>query len=115
MRYGDLLQLMKEIECEPFEFDVGCNECGLVCSGALDHLWWIEATLQRPDTHTGLLSIGRGGRIYIVQDCSRDTVIKKFFVAARDYAEHEVREAFHWRGKRILGPHVAISDLWEIT
>jgi hypothetical protein len=42
-----------------------------------------------------------------------DVVVKRFFVACRDYAEHEVREAFTWRGRRVLGPHVPLQTMWE--
>ncbi len=113
--WGDLCYLWKSIECPPFEFEIGCAECGLECSGNPDHLWYVEACLMRTDTLDGTYSRGRGGRIYFDSTTEYDTVVKKFFVAARDYAEHEVREAFKWNGKRILGPHTPIFRLAEVA
>lgn len=113
--WDDLCNLWKDVECLPFEFEIGCHACGLVCKGDPDHLWFVEACLKRLDTDTQQWGRGRGGRIYFDQTTSYDTVVKRFFVAARDYGEHEVREAFKLRGKKVLGPHTPIEKLVEVA
>ncbi len=114
--FSDLALIRHEVRCLPFEFRVGCFTCGpSQCLGDVDqdHTWWVEACLVRKDTHSDTLERGYGGRIAVAKHHGRDAVIKKFFVAARDYAEHEVREAFKWKGRRVLGPHIPMDHLYE--
>lgn len=120
MTFRDLVLIQKEVCCPPFEFRVGCFECGPLTCLAFDdqawkHTWWVEACLVRKDSVTDVVERGYGGPIAVSSLSTRDAMVKKFFVAARDYAEHEVREAFEWKGHKVLGPHIPLDDLWEIT
>lgn len=137
-RFVDLLKLAQDIECEPYVFRIGCVQCiraltqtletperlakthqtgaptNVDCDN-LNHTWFVQACLKRPDTETGVRGWGFGGKIMVSSIMSKGEIGKKFFVAARDYAEHEVREGFLYRGRRVLGPHIDIDTLWEVA
>ena len=94
-----------EVECPPYEFYIERYGDALC----------LRARLWRVDTLTGEFGWGHGGRYLLTPDMSKDDVVKRCFMAARDYAEHEVREAFRYRGHRVFGPHTILDDLWMIT
>jgi len=96
--------ILADVECPPYEFDF------MEYSGGRGYL---QARLYRMDIDTGNMGWGKGGLYPVDGSMSDDTIVKRCFVAARDYAEHEVREAFLWRGRRVLGPHVPLQVLWE--
>lgn len=75
----------------------------------------LQACLWRMDTDTGAWGWGYGGLQFIPEDATEDAIIKRCFVAARDYSEHEVREAFTYKGRRVFDPHQSIASLWEIS
>lgn len=95
----------EQVECEPFKFH-------------WDHMgdgFYVQARLWRKDTDTGDMGWGHGGKYYISRHATLGDLVKKLFVAARDYAEHEVREAFTYNGRAILGPHIDINELWNVA
>lgn len=95
--------LVDEVACPPYDFEV--REHGpLAC---------IYAKLWRKDTTTDEESWGESSPYLIVPEMHPDVIVKRCFVAARDYSEHEIREAFTWRGKRVLGPHVPLEAMWQ--
>lgn len=124
MEFSELVKLAEEIICPPYEWRIGCITCNALACRRVDgipydksgpiHYWFIEACLIRKDTHHDTLERGYGGKNIFPHTYSVDNVIKRFFVAARDYSEHEVREAFKWRGKRVLSPHMPLETLWEV-
>lgn len=122
MEFSELDKLAEEVTCPPYEFRIGCITCnaltcqqvdGVARAGTPIHYWFVEACLVRKDTHHDTLTRGYGGKVIFPHVYSADNAIKRFFVAARDYSEHEVREAFKWRGKRVLSPHMPLEQLWE--
>lgn len=106
MTQGDIINILKEVVCPPFEILVGGHR--------EDHLW-IQAKLFRQDAETGGWAYGTGGKYLLSEHMTRGEIVKKAFVACRDFAEHEVRERFKWRGRAILGPHIDVEALWEIA
>lgn len=99
-----IARIIDDVQCPPYEFDFTENGGGT---------GFIRARLYRMDIDTGSMGWGMGSRYPVDGSMSDDTIVKRLFVACRDYAEHEVREAFLWRGRRVLGPHVPLQVLWE--
>lgn len=121
-KFEDILDIVSEIECLPYEFVVGCLQCETLQLDPTEigwshssHTFFIQAKLWRLDTDAQQEGWGFGSRHLIYTDSSVSDIVKRCFVAARDYAEHEVREAFLWRGRRILGPHIDIEDLYAVA
>jgi len=99
-----VLEISKNVECDPYRFDVVLRDGGEIA---------IEARLWRQDTDTGEWGWGQGGQHLIDEMMSDDVIAKRFLVAALSYAEHEVREGFRYKGRRIFGPHMPLQALWE--
>jgi hypothetical protein len=99
------------VKCPPYEFDVWQID---------QNYYGLYARLWRQDTNTGEWGWGRGG-LHIIESSGQvdspsvSAIVKRCFVAARDYSEHEVREAFTYNGRRVLDPHQSIESLWEIS
>lgn len=133
--FEEFAAIASDVQCAPYEFRVGCFQCiqeelaavrtdihlhpiiGViandVCDRPTSHIWFVQACLWRTDIATGFEGWGFGSQLVVRPQMTTHEVVRKFFVAARDYSEHEVREAFLWRGRQILGPHVGVDVLWE--
>ena len=70
---------------------------------------------ERPDTYTGEYGTGRGGQRLLHPGQSDSSIVRTALSAFLAYEEHEVREAFTYRGKRIYGPHVDVEALVEVA
>lgn len=120
--FQEIRDIISQVKCEPYEFRFDCFQCvrngisaqGIGCADP-NHTWFLQATLERQDTHTGQWGTGFGGKQPISPHMVLGEIVKRCFVACRDYAEHEVREAFMFRGRRVLGPHIDMLSLWEIA
>lgn len=80
---------------------------------------YVQLYHDRPDAVTGVMGVGRGGKVYLERGISNSAIVRRCFGAALAYEEHEVREFFTYRpeGKhefrRIFGPHGHIDTLWD--
>ena len=96
------------VRCEPYVFDV-TEEGGTV---------FVQARLWRADADTGVEGWGTGPK-HSVGSSSEDRegqpdyIVKRCLVAALSFAEHEVREAFLYDGRRVFGPHIGLTELWN--
>jgi hypothetical protein len=87
--------------------------CGQVAPTA--DLAWIQVRCHRPDTNTGEPGVGHGGKGYISAGGTDDTIVRTAYALLDAYERHECREAFHYKGERIFGPHIAVEALWDIA
>ena len=103
----DIEQILEVINCDfmgqDFEFRLQDKGDG----------WTIQVRIPRPDTFTGEWGLGGGGKYYVSPYSTEDEIVKKCFAACMAYAEHEVREGFNWKGRRVFGPHIGLDALWE--
>jgi hypothetical protein len=88
-------------------FEVDDIEC---VSG---HLF--RSTYLRPDSDTKRLARGHGRWWFVPNDASEQYIVMTALKAVLTNAEHEIRECFTYRGKRIFGPHPDIAGLMEIA
>lgn len=70
---------------------------------------------DRYDVDTGHLVEVKGGKWYLSPFMTDGEVVQKALQAFLAFAEHEIREAFTYMGKRIYGPHLALDALVEIA
>lgn len=73
--------------------------------GQVNGAVWIEINHHRPDTHTGQMGVGSGGRRFIPVTADISDIVRMVFGAFLAYQEHEAREAFKFQGVRVFGPH----------
>jgi hypothetical protein len=77
-----------------------------------DGRWYFQVECKRPDSATGEITIGKGGKAYLSPHMNKSELIRLIFGLFRAYEEHECREFFHWRGRAVFGPHIDIESLW---
>ena len=87
----------------------------LIFTGEHQGNLWVQVGTERPDTYTKEIGIGKGGKEYVSSYATHDEVIKKIFGLVMKYVEHEAREGFKWRGRRVFNPHVTIEALHSIA
>jgi hypothetical protein len=77
--------------------------------------WFIRAEHVRPDRDTGEPGTGTGRRWFIEQGSTVDAIVKTALSALLALAEHEVREALLYCGKRPFDPHKTLDGLMAAT
>jgi len=75
----------------------------------------IRCSFQRPDTDTGAIGRGFGRWWFIAQGSTASSVVKTAWLACNQIVEHEMYEAFTYKGKRVFDPHAEVDDLVKVT
>lgn len=78
-------------------------------------LTYVQIACWRPDAFTGEMDFGYSSRVEISPQSSDQQVVGAIFGLFKGYWEHEAREHFQWRGRRIFGPHISLDALWEVA
>ena len=65
----------------------------------------------RPDTTTGEMGEGFGRWNYFPKNSSEKSVIMTAFVAIKLVVEHEMLEAFEFKGTKLFNPHKTLDEL----
>jgi hypothetical protein len=69
----------------------------------------------RPDTYTGEMGEGTGGKAYLSPHMIEDELVQLAWGLFQAYVTHEAREGFTYKGKRIFGPHLRVANLLKIA
>lgn len=80
-----------------------------------DKGWLVQVVFLDADIHGGEIEEQKGRKFYISPYMIEGEVVKTAFLAVMQAMEHEVREKFLYRGKRLLGPHIAIRELMAVA
>jgi hypothetical protein len=100
-----ILEIEAEYQGTPFLIFTGEHEGSL----------WVQVGTLRPDTYTKKMETGKGGKAYVSPHATEDEVVKKIFGLCHAYVEHEMREGFKWKGRRIFNPHLDLNALWSVA
>lgn len=76
---------------------------------------YLQAQCYRPDTLTGIMGWGRGGKMYLSPHMTDSEIVQGAFGLFKAYEEHECREFFMYQGKRVYGPHISVEALLEVA
>ena len=76
---------------------------------------YLQVEIERVDIVTGQMAVGRGGKYTVASDATLSEVVQAVFGLYRNYEEHECREWFKYRGRRVFGPHMDVEELWNIA
>lgn len=76
---------------------------------------YMQIECERPDTYTGVMGVGRGGKSYLSPWMTDSEVVRRALGLLLSYVEHEAREGFTYKGRRIFGPHLDVEALWEVA
>ena len=56
-----------------------------------------------------------GRKWWLSRHMTTSEVVRTAFMACSAYDEHELREAFEWRGRRVFSPHLDVRALAEVS
>lgn len=109
--------ILSQVRFEPSCLDMGwqwevqevSGLAELVQPGGLG--WLVRCSFQRPDRGTGVVTRGYGRWWFIGAGTTESGVVKTAYAAARMNIEHELMEAFRYRGVRIFDPHHTVDQL----
>lgn len=76
---------------------------------------FLQVGMDRTCAYTGEKGQGFGGKYEVSAHSTEDEIVKKLLAACLAYAEHEVRENFFYKGKRVFNPHVTLEALMSIS
>lgn len=76
---------------------------------------YLQIACLRPDTFTGEMGEGRGRPARLTENVTRSEVVFTVWGLFESYVIHEAREAFLYRGRRVLGPHMDIDAIWSVA
>lgn len=76
---------------------------------------FMQVQCHRKDVVTGEMGWGKGGKCYLSEFMTDQEIVQNAFGLFKAYEEHECREFFTFRGKRIYGPHISLDALLEIA
>lgn len=107
------LNLAQRVEKIVDEIDLGMN-----CSVRVDYSdsrLFVQIQCWRLDVITNEFGYGFGGKAFPSEFATDNEIIQMIFGLYKSYWEHEARETFQWRGRRIFGPHISSEALWEVA
>lgn len=106
LAFEEAKQIVAECACDPYilRLDRLRNH---------QDVWFIQASKIRRDVVTGERELGSGAKYLVSPHATPEEVRQKALAACIAFAEHEVREAFLWKGRQIFGPHMDRQKLWE--
>lgn len=96
------------------EIDLGM-ECSVRVDASEDGRPFLQIRCYRRDVITGEMGFGYGGKAYPSKYATDSELVQIVFGLYRAYWEHEARETFEWKGRRIFGPHIDSQALWEVA
>ncbi len=73
--------------------------------------WLVWAEFDRPDTHSGAMSRGRGRDEIVYRGASESSVMKTCWLLVELLVRHELMEGFRYEDLRVFDPHNTIGDL----
>jgi hypothetical protein len=77
--------------------------------------YFIQIQCYRRDVITGEMGFGRGGKYHLSEFQTKSEIVQMIFGAYKAYWEHEARENFQYRGRRVFGPHIDVDAQWEAS
>ncbi len=77
--------------------------------------FYFQVWHYRKDVITGEWGWGHGGKAYVSPHASDSELVQTVFGLYKGFWEHEARETFKWRGRRVFGPHIDTDALWEVA
>lgn len=77
--------------------------------------FYFQIRCWRKDVITGEMGYGFGGKAYLSSHATDSELVQTIFGLYKGYFEHEARESFEWRGRRVFGPHISTEALWDVA
>ena len=85
----------------------------LLADGDKDGRWYVQISFLRPDIVTGESGWGKSGKRYVSPHMCKSEFVALCMGTVLALEEHEARENFKYRNRRIYGPHIDVDALYE--
>ena len=76
---------------------------------------YFQIKFYRPDAFTKVMEWGYGGKAYLSPHATRNELVQTLFGLYKSFWEHEARESFLYRGRRVFGPHMDVDEVWTVA
>lgn len=77
----------------------------------IDGRIFLQVVYNAACTTTGAVKEWHGRKWYLSDHMTEDEIVKTCFAAFKAAVEHEVMEAFRWKGQRVFNPHASFLAL----
>jgi hypothetical protein len=77
--------------------------------------FYFQIACERLDVVTKVMGTGYSGKAYLSEFMTDSELVQTTFGLYKGYWEHEARETFEWRGRRVFGPHISTEALWDVA
>jgi hypothetical protein len=105
--YARLMRIVDDISLpENFKVLVGCTEL---------NMYYFQIECWRMDVITKEEGPGYGGKAFLDPDATDSQLVGTTFGLYKGYVEHEARETFQYKGRRVFGPHIDVDALWDVA
>lgn len=106
LTYEEIRQIASKIEYkEEWKLTVGLPEHDNI------KMWW---TFKAPCVKTGEFGEVNSRKWGVSRWSTESEVVQTALMAALAAEEHEAREAFQYKGKRVFNPHIDVNVLLEV-
>ena len=110
---------MEETFDQRLERIVNDIELGMKCKVRLgvspEGRRFVQIQCWRMDVITKKEDWGYGGKGFPSEYATDNEIVQMIFGLYKSYWEHEARETFEWRGRRVYGPHISLDALYEVA
>lgn len=94
------------------EVELGMN-CKVKLGKSSEGRYYYQIQCWREDVITKKMGMGYGGKGYLSEHMTQNELVQIIFGLYKSYWEHEARETFKWRKRRVFGPHIDVEALWK--
>lgn len=77
--------------------------------------WFVQIRCYRQDVITREMGFGYGGKAYLSEHATDSEIVQAIFGLYKGYWEHEARETFAYKDKRVFGPHISVEALLTVA
>lgn len=77
--------------------------------------FYFQIKCWRMDVITKEMGHGYGGKAYLSPHATKSELVQTIFGLYKGYLEHEARETFEYRGRRVFGPHMDVDAVWDVA
>lgn len=77
--------------------------------------FYFQIRCWRMDVITKEMGYGFGGKAYLSPHQTDNELVQTIFGLYKGYWEHEARESFEYKQRRVFGPHISTDALWSVA
>lgn len=109
--FGDVvMEILRDVKYKDWSFYVGSERAG---DGGWRHYLQVKFLARDVDSY-GASTLEQGRKWWLSEHMTRSEVVQTALKAVLTAEEHEARENFMYRDRRIFGPHIDVDTLWEV-